>query len=89
MLSYKKRKKDQYMKSLKGIEIKISKQLAIRKAMADKIISIRIKAGVNPEHIKMITTNKSALIEAIRDEVITAIKFYNRFNTPMMSKIAY
>jgi hypothetical protein len=89
MLSYKKRKKDQYMKSLKGIEIKISKQLAIRKAMADKIISIRIKAGVNTEHIKMITTNKSALIEAIRDEVITAIKFYNRFNTPMMSKIAY
>jgi hypothetical protein len=77
------------VKSLKGIEIKISKQLAIRKALADKIILIRVKAGVNPEHIKMITTDKSALIEAIRDEVITAIKFYNRFNTPMMSKIAY
>ena len=72
---------------VKSFEIKMSKQVAIRKVISDRVISFKVKQGVNRDNCLMITRDKNALIEAIRDGIITAIKFYDSFGLITQSYI--
>jgi hypothetical protein len=73
----------------KNMEVKITQQSAILKVKTNQVVAYQYNSSMGKEYAKMIAFSKLALIEAIRDKVITAIKFKDSLDNVVAYYIGY
>ena len=71
------------------MKVKITQQSAILKVKTNQVIAYQYNSSTGKQHAKMIAFSKLALIEAIRDKVITAIKFKDSLDNVVAYYIGY
>jgi hypothetical protein len=71
------------------MEVKITQSSAILKVKVNDVVAYQYNSSMAKEHAKMIAFSKLALIEAIRDKVIVAIKFKDSLDNVVAYQIAY